>query len=194
MFRSLVCSQCWPKGCPKVEVFVYKCPIVILMTAITIFSWDVKTDCKITRFPKAECLLFTMWICYLPFLEHKWRRCLENSLMTLCCHSFKMMWQFHGCLFLKVLNKSILRKELAENYLSFPFYICSILRPLTCFCSSHSKEAKICSVSQWNSARSFKKNKVFFEHSKGKFCFVAFVGLLNKYMTGKIYVMKFPCV
>ena len=101
MFGSLVCSQCWPKGCPKVEVFVYKCPIVILMTAISTFSWDVKTDCKITRFPKAECLLFTMWICYLPFLEHKWRRCLENSLTALCYYSFKMMWQFHGCLFLK---------------------------------------------------------------------------------------------
>lgn len=66
-------------------------PPSLVMTAISTFSWDVKTDCKVKEFPKAGACC-SQWICYLPFLEHKiGGGCLENSLMTLCYYSFKMV-------------------------------------------------------------------------------------------------------
>lgn len=96
-------------------------------------------------------------------------------------------------------NSTNIRSVVWTLSFSFPFHIYNILLCLSCFfCSCHSKEAKICRVSQQKSSLSSFKNskKGFLTDSKWRFFFVLlhlFIFQTNIWGEIFIYVMKFPC-
>lgn len=106
-----------------------------------------------------------------------------------------MVWQFHVYFF--SFGSFYQFQRISWKLYFFPYPICTLFNAFHIFFYAyHSKEAKMCGVSQQKpSPWCFKNNKKgFLEFSKWKFSlFCCICGSFEQYVRGKIYGMQFPC-